>query len=276
MDYYINQDTPKNVYKKINDYMNSISNTDRYKLACLKAVENEENFSTFKRNPDYTEILEHVTQIQGEIYLDYIRQNSTEIFEMIPVFKSNDIYGGAKKFNFNNIGDISPTTLRYIKVLCDIKDKIGNIKGKKIVEIGAGYGGQCLILKKFFGQMDYSIIDLDESSSLCLKYLKKNGIDVNIIDMQNLDSLNEEFDLVISNYAYSELDKELQDLYYKYLIQKTKNGYFTFNFISEYWHIDSYSEKEIFTKFSEKKFEILEENPKTFENNIILFWSEKN
>lgn len=255
--------------------MRSISNTLKYRKICSEAYENEEIFSGFKRHPDYTEVLEHVNQIQGELYLNYIKQNSREIFDRIPDFKCNDSYGGGMKFDYSGIGEISPTTLRYIKVLCDIKDKIGDLKGKRVVEIGSGYGGQCLILKKFFGEIDYSILDIEEASSLSAKYLEKNGQNVNIIDISNLNSFKGNYDLVISNYAYSELDKELQDLYYESMIENAKSGYLTFNFVSDFWGIDSYSEKEILMKFSKKNIQVLDEFPKTFENNIILFWNEK-
>ncbi len=172
----------------------------------------------------------------------------------------------------STIGEISPSTLRYIKVLSDIKNKFGDISGKKIIEIGAGYGGQCLILSKIFNSLEYSIIDLDEASYLSNKYLSINGVDSRIVKISDVPSMDEDFDIVISNYAYSELDKNLQDLYYERIIKRSKNGYLTYNFISGLCNIDSYNKEEIFNKFSEKNIKILEENPKTFEDNIIIYF----
>jgi hypothetical protein len=71
---------------------------------------------------------------------------------------------------------------------------------------------------------------------------------------------------------YSELYKELQDFYWEKIIKSSKNGYFTLNFISHLFNIDSYSKEEILSKFSEKGPKILEEEPKTFEKNIILYF----
>jgi len=252
--------------------MNSISDTQQYKNVCIQAANDEGFFSTFKTNPVYNGILEHVSEEQGRLYLDYIKNNSPELLENIKYFKENDKHGGTLKFSYAEIGEISPSTLRYIKVLSDIKNKFGDITGKKIIEIGAGYGGQCLILNKMFTPSEYSIVDLDEASQLSNRYLNTNGITPRIIKISEIANIDEDFDIVISNYAYSELDRNLQDLYYDKIIKRSKNGYLTYNFISNLCNIDSYNREEVFNKFSEKNIKILEETPKTFEDNLIIYF----
>ena len=153
-----------------------------------------------------------------------------------------------------------------------MKNLFGDISGKKIIEIGAGYGGQCLILNKLFTPSEYAIVDLDESSELSNKYLNINGIKPRIIKISEMNDLDEDFDIMISNYAYSELDKNLQDLYYDKIIKRSKNGYLTYNFISNLCNIDSYNKEEVFNKFEEKNIKILEEEPKTFEDNLIIYF----
>jgi putative sugar O-methyltransferase len=252
--------------------MNSISDTERYKKACINAVENEDGFQNFKNDPAYNDILEHVTPGQGTLYLNYIIANSPDLIERIDNFKDNDIYGGGMRHEYPGIGIISPSTLRYVKVLSDLIKIFGDLEGKKIVEIGAGYGGQCLIINKIFKIKEYSIIDLDEASTLSNKYLQKNDVNPRIIKIKDVPSIDEDFDIVISNYAYSELTKELQDLYYDKIIKRSKNGYITYNFISGIFNIDSYNKKEMFEKFTEKNINILEELPNTFEDNMIVYF----
>ena len=87
-----------------------------------------------------------------------------------------------------------------------------------------------------------------------------------------MNNLDEDFDIVISNYAYSELDKNLQDLYYDRIIKRSENGYLTYNFISNLCNINSYNKEEVFNKFAEKNIKILEEEPKTFEDNLIIYF----
>jgi len=252
--------------------MQSISDTIDYKKVCLEASTNENLFNNFKNNPIYNGILEHVSKDQGQLYLNYINNNFQNLDEYIDRFKKNDIYGGTFLSEYDKIGYISPSTLRYIKVLSDLDTLFGDLNNKKIVEIGVGYGGQCFILSQYYKINDYSLIDLDESLLLTDKYLNKLDVSHRIININNISELDEDFDLVISNYAYSELSRELQDLYYEKVIKRSKNGYFTYNFISNLFNIDSYSKEEVFNKFSEKNLKIMDEYPNTFENNIILYF----
>jgi putative sugar O-methyltransferase len=252
--------------------MTSVSDTSDYKNVCKLAYEDDSFFNTFKSNREYNSILEHVSTDQGKLYLDYLNANFPEFIGSIDSFKMNDIHGGTKLSEYEGIGKISPTTLRYIKVLSDLKSLFGNLDNKKIVEIGVGYGGQCFITSQFFNISEYSLVDLDEVLSLSGKYLSKLNTDRRIINIDRIKDLDEDFDIVISNYSYSELNKEVQDLYWDKIIRRAKNGYFTLNFISHIFNIDSYNEGELISKFSEKNPKILQEDPKTFEKNIILYF----
>ena len=252
--------------------MRSISDRTDYKSVCREASENDRAFSTFKNNFSYVAILEHVNTEQGLLYLSYLEKNFPEYINYLDRFKENDKYGSPRTSEYPGIGCISPTTLRYVKVLSDIKELMGDLTGKKIVEIGSGYGGQCFILSQFYQDLDYSLIDMDEVLPLNKKYLDRLKTSHRTISLEEVKDLNEDFDLVISNYAYSEVDKELQNLYWEKVIKRSKNGYFTLNFVSDVFGIKSYNLDEIMSIFSEKNPQLLEENPKTFENNIILYF----
>jgi hypothetical protein len=252
--------------------MRSISDRREYKDICKNAAENENVFSNFKNNFHYNAILEHVSPEQGSLYLNYLEKNFPEYIEDLEKFKMNDRYGNAKLSEYTQIGSISPSTLRYIKVLSDLKNLMGDLNGKKIIEIGPGYGGQCFILSQFFKDLDYFLVDMEESLSLSHKYLDKLDVKHQIIKPEEVENLEEEFDLVISNYAYSEVDRNFQDRYWEKIIKKSKMGYFTLNFVSDIFGINSYNLDEIKSIFSDKKYSILEESPKTFENNIILYF----
>src|ERR1039458_5754504 len=102
--------------------MNSISDRNDYKQVCLNASKYDLVFNAFKKNPAYNGILEHVSFEQGESYLEFIKSNAPEYIDCIDKFKGNDLYGGTLKYEYDEIGLISPSTLRYIKVLSDIKN----------------------------------------------------------------------------------------------------------------------------------------------------------
>ncbi len=251
---------------------NSISDIYSYKNICKLAYEDDTFFNTFKTNKYYNEILEHVTYEQGLLYLDYLNANFPEFIDNLDAFKKNDEYGRCKAYYYyDNVGYISPTTLRYIKVAHDIKS-LFDLNGKKVVEIGTGYGGQCFILSQMFNIKEYCLIDLDEVLLLNKKYLDKLNTRCRPINISELDNIEEEFDFVISNYAYSELNKSLQDLYWDKIISRSNNGYFTLNFISDDFGVNSYNQEETTEKFSSKNPKILDENPLTHNNNIILYF----
>jgi hypothetical protein len=253
--------------------IDSISNRFDYKNVCLNAAKNDFYFDKFKQNKAYNSILEHVDFQQGLLYIENINKNFEECFGFIENFKKNDLYGGSKLEYYENFGNISPSTLRYIKVLSDIKKLFGDLNGKKIIEIGVGYGGQCFILNQFYNNIeDYFLIDIDEALELSNVYLNKLNVKHSVCKINEIDNIEQEFDLVISNYAYSEVNKELQDFYYDKIIKKSKHGYFTFNFVSHLFGIDSYSEAEILKNFSEKDVKIMEEYPKTHSNNKIIYF----
>jgi putative sugar O-methyltransferase len=251
----------------------SISDTQRYKNACQMAALNDFYFSFFKQNPDYTEILEHVSEDQGRLYKQYLDKNFPEYISKLDKFKENDLYGGTKLFNYDSIGKISPTTLRYIKVLSDLKQLYGSLDNFNIVEIGVGYGGQCKIISDFFNIQNYYLVDLDESLNLAEKYLNKVNVNnVKVVRPNDIVSLNKKFDLVISNYAFTEISKTIQEFYLNNIILKSSHGYITCNFISQYCNIDSYSLKELEAKLNHFNTKKLEEFPLTHKDNLILYW----
>jgi len=251
----------------------SASNNNAYPLVCLRASEDEEIFKTFKTIPEYTQILEHTSIGFGLDYYNLIKRDNPEMLSNIHMdkFKTNDKFGGSSVHSYENI-DIAPSTLRYIKVLSDLIKIFGNLDGFKIAEIGGGYGGQCKIIKDYFSIKDYHIVDIKEANALSKKYLDKLNVkDVRFSESDNLK--NEEYDLIISNYAYTELDRSLQDIYKKFIINHSENGYITCNFIINPFNgfaFDTYSDQELMSLNS--KMEKLQEEPLTSPNNYIGVW----
>jgi hypothetical protein len=116
---------------------------EAYTETCRLAASDNKYFDTFKSNPSYNIILEHVTYEQGLSYL-YEIEKTDVIMSQIDRFKENDILGGTKLYDYSyrDVGLISPSTLRYVKVLCDLYSLFSNLDNFNICEIGGGYGGQ--------------------------------------------------------------------------------------------------------------------------------------
>ena len=199
-----------------------------YSQICTEAVEDDNVFNKFKTDPRYTAILEHVPVEQGKIYAQDIQDYDIDS-DLINLFKENDIVGGANIINYGEpFGSISPSTLRYIQNALDISYFFGEGELNKIAEIGGGYGGLCKTISCLCEFGEYHIYDMKEASKLQEKYLSYFDIEGDIIYHSEPEIL-EDIDLLISNYAYSELGENLQDLYYNNVIRNSRKVYMILN-----------------------------------------------
>src|ERR1017187_4772236 len=133
----------------------SESDQGLYAAFVQRAVRHNKVFENFKRHPSYQAILEHVTKEDGKKYLEIIRAQSPQLLNLMEKFKENDLIGNPIKHSYPQIGKISPTTLRYIKVTSDLQRYFKDNIGEKIVEVGVGYGGQLLINDSVFKIQEY-------------------------------------------------------------------------------------------------------------------------
>lgn len=250
----------------------SLSDNGDYPQFCLKASLDDEIFKNFKRYKVYNEILEHVGYDLGLKYYDEIKKLDVSLLKdnLITEFKKNDKVGNPILFNFNEIENISGSTLRYIHVLAKLKQLFGSLNNKKICEIGVGYGGQCRILSSFFKLKSYTLIDLKPVLGLAQKYLDNYPLNT-VIEYKTMNELSydKEYDLVISNYAFSEISKEFQKIYLDKVIKKSKSGFMIMNQIAPDG-FEQYSQDELLNAIPNSQ--IIKEIPLTYHSNYIIAW----
>jgi putative sugar O-methyltransferase len=249
----------------------SISDFDQYRAICAQAATSDAVFATFKRQQAYNFALEHVPFEQGLSYLNYIMQHQAHLVPLFEKFRTNDALGAPRTFPYGNHGSFSPTTLRYIKVLGDLMTLFKDLGGLKIAEIGAGYGGQCKIISTMYPFASYTQVDLTECAQLQKKYFEKAGVaNTRCLDMDGVRNLDETFDLVISNYAFTECTREIQRLYLDRIIKRSARGYITCNYISGGFGVDSLTRDELITELPGSR--AVAEEPLTCQGNFILVW----
>lgn len=238
--------------------------SEDYKKICLKLLN---DLKDFKRNNIYSYFVGNdlrSNSIANDFY-NFIKLEypTLLISDNINKFSCNDKIGAPNLYRIEKI-IISPGTLRFMKVLGDVF-KI-DPKINKIIEIGSGYGGQALIFKKYNENIDYSIIDIPESLSLAKSYLKVNEVEVKSISIDSI-SLEDKYDLVISDYCLSELDYDEVKFYADNVISKCNYGYFTVNNNGESLEKLIYLLKKHFSFV-----DVSEEKPKTshHKNHIII------
>ncbi len=241
---------------------------DSFREYC-KSIDNIK-IETFKRDTNIIGIIENVSIQFGQKYLDNIMSFS----------EKNNINWNKIKL-LNDIGNpnnqpfiineqtvmLSPTTLRYVQFTMDTLYHIKNVLKStniNIVEIGGGYGFQCVLLFELAQIFNihinkYTILDLSEVNNLQKYFVKKcasvvnNLVNITTTTINNYDI--KDMDLVISNYALGEFTKDWQDYYIKNVISQISHGYICWNFSQQTRNIHEY-----FDTISHSKSE---ENPQT-------------
>lgn len=214
----------------------STTDQPQYTALCLKAAKDPSVFQNFRNNPIYVGVVESVNDHQGKEYLDFIYQKAPHFIPYFDRFKTSDQIGGPLTYPYNGIGSFSPTTLRYIKIAAELEMLFGSLEGLSIIEIGGGYGGQCKIISDLFKFKNYTIVDLPGPLLLTQKYLSTQGVKNVNLATPNMYIENSEFDIVISNYAFSECTFEMQKKYIENILSKSKKGYLICNLVVESPH----------------------------------------
>jgi len=247
----------------------SVSDSSAYLQIISSAVHNDESFAKFRSNRKYRQILEHVSKSQGHEYRRECELGTSKLKEMIAEVDFLNTCGLPLVYIYPRLGFLSPTTLRYCKVFCELNRLFPNIAEMNIAEIGGGFGGQAAVLRKLSGFKSYKIYDLPEVHELQLKFLKTNNVESGVLYADGRLAPSGKFDLVISNYAVSELQPELQVAYFENVIKSSARGYLTWNLISQN-RLGGLSVNEVI-KYIPSAI-VTEESPLTDEGNVLITW----
>lgn len=239
-----------------------------YLKICDEASKDDAVFANFRRHQWYTNILEHCNYQNGLEYLEVIKRDHPFLLKYFDKFKASEQFGNPRTYIYNSV-ILSPTTLRYIKVLSDLIKYHGNLDGFRIAEIGGGYGGQAKIISDVFKFRYYHLIDLPQANLLSRKFLNKCGVE-NVRFSAPDQLVKEEYDLVISNYAFTELLRNIQNHYYDMIISGSKRGYMTCN--TQLNHMNAYMPEDYIAISPTIVF--MKEEPVTNPDNFIVYWNE--
>ena len=245
----------------------SISDGTSYVQLCKLAVQDDSVFAKFKSSFEYRGILEHCDYSQGRDYLKMIEKNSEIMSNLKQITKVDN--GQPFTFFYRGLGKVSPTQIRYAKVTQDLESLFGSLDNLDVAEIGVGYGGQAIHLLNRWSASNYFVYDLEWPSKLMIKNVKQSSINLSI--QPEIKSWEEwaEVDLVISNYAFSELFRDVQETYFKNVISSSKAGYVIYNHIHEHDNV-SMSAQEFASRIPGAV--ILKEKPLSFPGNVLVVW----
>jgi hypothetical protein len=251
----------------------SDSENGAYVSTVLNILKNKKAFKNFKRKHSYQHVLEHVSEHQGKSYLEVLKSRNDVILKhAIETVLVTDSIGNPIKFKYHGYSiPLSPTTLRYVKVSSDLKILFGQDLGD-VAEIGCGYGGQTLVNDQLLKVRTAKLFDLSVVNKLINLYLDTQLLHSSYKTTVINQELPSNYDIVISNYAFSELPKKLQIKYIDKVLSHSRKGYLTMNsgLLSEKRSIGKLSLEEL--RHLLPDFEIFEEEPLTYQNNYIIVW----
>lgn len=269
-----------------NIFKNLHSSSGRYNnwsTDCLLFAKND-YFFTFRSHPTMLYIVEGSPVRVGTWILRRLKKNPI-FYSVIDKFSTSDSVGCPKNiinfvFKKRNI-KINPTTLRYINNILNLVDLFGedvfvtnflDNKVKTIVEIGAGYGGECKIANDFSLYYhnikideNWNIFDLDSSLPLIRRWLNEFGYQATL--NPNVDSLNN-ISLIVSNAAFSEMSRNLQEEYFNKIIMRAERGYFIENFGIHSAPFGGFTREEFIDRLKKAGKQVLELDPRTWLSNF--------
>ncbi len=243
--------------------------TESWPSFAHQAHRDNQIFKKFRRSKVLIEALDHVSLEDAKKYVVEIERMS----DFRPKFKASlkelDSFGKPIKFLMRPYGFYSPTSIRYLKVYLDLCQLFGNLDTFRIAEIGVGFGGQAHLISTLSNPSRYSLMDLPPVLELSKKILNTNT-DVGRFDyIDGRNPIQIESDLLISNYAFSELNKDIQNLYLENVLLSAKRGYITWNNLSEK-QLGGLSVADLIRKIPNSQ--ILPEVPLTYPGNCIIYW----
>ncbi len=167
-------------------------------------------------------------------------------------------------------GLASPILLRYLKVASDLRILFGELGDSRVSEIGVGFGGQLSVLHKLSNVQMVTLYDLPPVLKLEEQRLEEMHCSFSAIDFV---SAIDDFallgaDLVISNYAFSELTRENRDIYLEKSISQSPRGYLTWNSQSE----EGYSVEDLLPIIPGSA--AIPEVPLTAKKNTVIAWGQ--
>lgn len=176
--------------------------------------------------------IESITNKLLESHSDFISNHLEKLKEIAYL---NDSFGGPLLLN-TFLGKIEVNNLKYLLQSLYILEHLKSInKGNvNFYEIGGGYGGLSFWIHKLSVYFDininsYVVFDLEEVSSLQNYYFDYFNIESKSHHKILLDNKEDDYNYLISNYAFSEIPINNKQIYIEKLFPIIKNGFITWN-----------------------------------------------
>lgn len=191
--------------------------------ACAAYADGRIDSHDFRRLRAVTSVVETVGLTDARFYAERIREWGGDWLQN-PEVKVIDAWGNPIRCPRLLLGTnraFSPTTLRYLATALWLNREGYINRETRIVEIGVGFGGLTAMNAVVSGAKTF-LVDLPQVSRSTLRMLSENNLEG--YGIHDGESKPTEIDLVISNYAFTELSADLQDTYLRQYLLPAKHG----------------------------------------------------
>ncbi len=218
----------------------SASDNGSYPAFCRIAAQDSSVFNSFRSNDTYQQILEHFDFDAGLRFLEVIELKYPRLLTHLERYAIADRVGGATRHTFKGYGRFSASTIRYICHLGNILEHFPDLAGMNIIEVGGGYGGLASIICTHANIKSYTIVDLPDVMRLANRWLSETLPPETKAKIgfwnQSTRTETKQWDLFVSNFAFTECSPAVQDCYIDTIIKRSSAGFILYNFRAESYH----------------------------------------
>ena len=248
-------------------YNTSITDESNYLEAVAEALSRPEAFNSFRSNVAIRQTYDHVSYDLAKEYLSRI--GMTSVRPLVKKIRDIALYGNARTFYFRSAGLSSPTVLRYLKIAKDLAHLFQLSKIAQIHEIGVGFGGQSMVVHRLYGLHNFVFMDLPEVNELAQRCCGSLCPDMTVATLDGRNPPQQQPELLISNYAFSELDRATQEIYFERVVKNSRSGYMILNQLSQK-HLGGMTPRELQSRIDGSK--LYPEIPESSPGNSLIVW----
>ncbi len=205
------------------EHGSSISSSMPWAAICTAYAEGRVASTGFRRTTAVRDIVETVGATEGRFYAKRIREWD-EGWLYDKKVRRIDTWGDPIRWPSFLLGTrhaFSPTTLRYLATALWLKQNGLVTEGSCITEIGVGFGGLAA-MNAIVSGASTTLVDLLQVEKAAMRMMKENDLGERaVIGSQALTGADS---LVISNYAFTELNASIQQDYLERYLRHSAHG----------------------------------------------------
>jgi hypothetical protein len=201
----------------------SVSGNMAWTKLCSALVDGSLPSHNFRRLVDVKHVVETVGISDARFYAMRIKQWGPEFLDDRKVAEI-DNWGNPMRCPRLLLGTsraFSPTTLRYLATALWLKRNDKLPEGARIVEIGVGFGG-LVAMNALVSGATTTLVDLPQVEQAAARMLTDTGLAAFAEPSEPFDPTS--IQLAISNYAFTELNKDLQEAYLEKYLRHAEHG----------------------------------------------------